>query len=80
MLLFIFTGQQYVLLQLRCIYIFVLKCIFFSNKCWGRGLWAWSDFPSFLSLADHMPVLRKPALYCSWYFSKLLKLLKMYSP
>ncbi len=21
----------------------------------GAWLWAWSDFPSFLSLADHMP-------------------------
>ncbi len=41
------------------IYFNVLKYIFFLNKCWGCGLCAWlgvwSDFPSFLSLADHMP-------------------------
>ncbi len=28
--------------------------IFNQKKCWGRGLWAWSDCPFFFSLADHV--------------------------
>ncbi len=55
MLLFIFTGQQYVLLQYKIYQYICAKMYIFNNKCWGRGLWAWSDFPSFLSLANHMP-------------------------
>ncbi len=41
----------------------MLKYIFLIISAGGRGLWAclgaWSDFPSFLSLADHMPVKGK---------------------
>ncbi len=31
----------------------MLKYIFLISA--GGVTWAWSDFPSFLSLADHMP-------------------------
>ncbi len=33
----------------------------YINKCWGRDLWPWSDFP-FLFLADHMPAAFKPKI------------------
>ncbi len=33
----------------------MLKYIFLINAGGVACLWAWSDFPSFLSLADHMP-------------------------
>ncbi len=40
-----------------CLYIYI-----YMNKCWGRDLCPWSDFPSFLFLADHMPAAFKPKI------------------
>ncbi len=52
---FLFFTGQYVRLQYN-IYIYIYECakMCIFNKFWGHGLWAWSDFPYFLSLADHM--------------------------
>ncbi len=53
-----YIFQYFISFFLFFFYIYIFLNIF--NKCWGCGLWAWlgawSDFPYFLSLVDHMPV------------------------
>ncbi len=52
-MLFIFYRTIVCILTVR--YIFHCAKIYIFNKCWGCGLWAWSDCSSFLSLADARP-------------------------
>ncbi len=65
--------------NIRYINIFVLKCIFLIICAGGGGLGAWSDFPSFLSLADHMPEkVQKNSIYLHLFYQHLFYLLLHY--
>ncbi len=41
----------------------------FNYKCWGRGLWAWSAFPSVLYLTDHVPAFGAKRYDVKSYFN-----------
>ncbi len=44
----------------------------------GRGLWAWSDSPSFLSLADHMSENQSQKINPRFRCSTISQIIELY--